>query len=499
MGSRWVWLAVGASAIGGWHGLQTMPVAAQSPTLTYELRLSADEIVRVRDAWDANLPYVPGEILVKFREGSTDAARLRAVNAIGAAALSRPVAVPDSILKIITPESADYAQALRQLQGDAEVEWAQPNYLRPLRMTPNDPGYARQWNLDLIRMPRGWEISDGGSETVVVAVIDSGVTTVTETHAFKLWTGAAFETVDIPFRLNPDLSGARVLAGHDFVFWDGPVVDMVGHGSHVAGTIAQETNNELGLAGIAYRVRVLPLKACYGYWEIQLALSNRGVPGTVRPSETGGCPDEAVASALRYAADNGAAVANLSLGSSEPSPILLDALTYAVSRGVFVAIAAGNEHDEGNRPAYPARYAETIEGVMTVGAVGRSSARATYSNTGSYIEVAAPGGDSGADGAAGLIYQASPFESDFDPLRIRRPRFDRYAETGMQGTSMAAPHVAGVAALLVSRGTTQPDAIEREIRKFARDLGRAGRDDEFGHGLLDVPATLLGNGVGVAR
>ena len=143
MGSRWVWLAIGASAIGGWRGLQTTPVAAQSPALAYELRLSADEIVRVRDAWDANLPYVPGEILVKFREGSTDAARLRAVNAIGAAALSRPAAVPDNILKVITPEGADYAQALRQLQGEADVEWAQPNYLRPLRATPNDPGYAR--------------------------------------------------------------------------------------------------------------------------------------------------------------------------------------------------------------------------------------------------------------------------------------------------------------------------------------------------------------------
>jgi serine protease len=499
MGRKWIWLAVGASAIGGWCGLHTMPVAAQAPALAYELRLSADEIARVWRAWDENLSYVPGEILVKFREGSTDAAKLRAVNAIGAAALSRPAASPDNILKVITPERADHAQALQQLQSDVDVEWAQPNYLRRLRATPNDPGYARQWNLDLIRMPRGWDISDGGSNTVVVAVIDSGVTTVTQSHAFKLWTGAAFETVDIPFRLNPDFASARVLAGYDFVFWDGPVVDMVGHGTHVAGTIAQETNNELGLAGIAYRTRLMPLKVCYGYWDVQLVLSERGVPGTVRPSETGGCPDAAVASALRYAADNGAAIANLSLGSNQPSPILQEALIYAVSRGTFVAIAAGNEHDEGNPRAYPASYAESIEGVMAVGAVGRGSTRASYSNTGSYIEIAAPGGDAQVDGSGGLVYQASLFESDFDPLRLRRPRFDRYAETGMQGTSMASPHIAGLAALLVARGVTQPDAIERAIRKFARDLGPSGRDDEFGFGLVDVPSTLLGNGVGVAR
>jgi serine protease len=498
MGRQWVWLAVGVGAIGGWGGAQTAPVA-QSQALPYELRFAADEIERVRRAWDENLAYVPGEILVKFRDGSTDAARLRAVTAIGAASISRPAAAPDSIVRVVTSDQGDFAQALSDLRADVDVEWAQPNYVRRLRAAPNDPGYARQWNLDLIRMPRAWEISGGGSDAVVVAVIDSGVTTVTETYSLSLWTGAAFETVGIPVRVNPDLSSARVLAGRDFVFWDGPVVDMVGHGTHVAGTIAQETNNELGFAGVAYRTRLMPLKACYGYWEVQLALSNRNVPGSVRPSETGGCPDAAVASAIRYAADNGAAVANLSLGASEPSPILLDALTYAVSRGVFIAIAAGNEHDEGNPPAYPARYAEAIEGVMAVGAVGRTSARASYSNTGSYIEIAAPGGDSRTDGSTGLVFQASLLESDFDPLRLRRPRFDRYAETGMQGTSMATPHVAGVAALLVAHGVTQPDAIERAIRRFARDLGRTGRDDEFGHGLLDVPATLLGNGVGVAR
>ena len=499
MGRKWIWLAVavGVSCVLGLSGI--VRVSGQQPALAYELRLTTDDIERLRHAWDNDLPYIPGEILVKFREGSTETDKLRSLTTIRAAAIVPPAGALDSIVRVVTRDNSDYDQALSDLRAQAEVEWAQPNYFRRLWFAPNDPGYVRQWNLDLIKMPRAWEISSGGSDSVVVAVIDSGITTVTETYPFKLWTGIAIETVSIPFRVNPDLSSARLLEGEDFLFWNGPVVDMVGHGTHVAGTILQETNNAIGLAGIAYRAKLLPLKACVGYWEIQFALSQRGVPGFIRPSEQGGCTDAAIAAAIRYAADHGASVANVSIGGADPSPILFDALKYAVSRGMFVAVAAGNEYDEGNPPTYPAKYAEAIDGVVAVGAVRRNADRAFYSSTGSFVEVVAPGGDSRADGAAGLIVQASLLESDFDPLRSLRPRFDRYVESGQQGTSMATPHVAGVAALLVSQGVTQPAAIEKAITRFARDLGRVGRDTEFGYGLVDAPAALLGNGVGVAR
>jgi serine protease len=111
----------------------------------------------------------------------------------------------------------------------------------------------------------------------------------------------------------------------------------------------------------------------------------------------------------------------------------------------------------------------------------------------------APGGDTRELGASGAIYQASLFEDDFNPNRVVRPRFDRYGEIPYQGTSMAAPHVAGVAALLYSQGTTEPSAVEGALKSFARDLGMPGRDDEFGYGLVDAPATLRGRGHGAAR
>jgi hypothetical protein len=221
--------------------------------------------------------------------------------------------------------------------------------------------------------------------------------------------------------MNPDLSSTRILPGRDFVFWTGPVVDMVGHGTHVAGTILQETNNGLGVAGIAHRARLMPLKACFGYWEIHFALSARGTPGFVHPDDTGGCTDAAIAEAIRYAADNSAHVINLSLGGEDPSPVILQALQYAVGRGLFVSIAAGNAYRMGNPIIYPAKYAEEIAGVVSVGAVGRSSRRAYYSTTGSYVELAAPGGDAQDGGLEGLVYQSSMVEQDFDPRRIVQP------------------------------------------------------------------------------
>ena len=348
-------------------------------------------------------------------------------------------------------------------------------------------------------MPSAWDIDNGASDNIVVAVVDTGIATVTRSRTSSSGRVSGIETVAVPFRVNPDLGSTRMLTGRDFAFWTGPVIDMVGHGTHVAGTILQETNNALGVAGIAYRARLMPLKACLGYWEIQFALSARGAPGFVHPDESGACMDADIAEAIRFAADNAAHVINLSLGGEDPSPVILDALEYAVGRGLFVSIAAGNEFEQGNPIIYPAKYAEQLDGVVSVGAVGPSSRRAFYSTTGSYVELAAPGGDAREGGFEAVIYQSSLLEQDFDPCRIFRPRFDRYAEVPAQGTSMAAPHVSGVAALLYSRGITAPAEIEGALKSFARDLGSRGRDDEFGYGLVDAAAALSGRGLGVAR
>jgi serine protease len=160
-------------------------------------------------------------------------------------------------------------------------------------------------------------------------------------------------------------------------------------------------------------------------------------------------------------------------------------------------MARSSRWPEGNPIEYPAGYGPQVNGAMTVGAVGRSRRRAYYSNTGASIEIAAPGGDDRDGGLAGAIFQTGIFDPDFDPSTIAIPRFDRYYDKPDEGTSMATPHIAGVAALLYAQGIHNPAAIEAAIKRFAVDLGPPGRDDEYGAGLVDARAAL--RGLGVAR
>jgi subtilisin family serine protease len=217
----------------------------------------------------------------------------------------------------------------------------------------------------------------GAGKGVVVAVLDYGLTNFNGSVGVRLplsLSGLLFGTFAAPFTRNPDQDFSRVSAGAEFTP-TGPwalassgqriLFDAVDHGTHVSGTIAQWTNNSFGFASIANGATLLPVKVCYGEldWIMAWGRDSR-VP--LVPLEN--CDTAAMIQGIHYAADNGAKVLNLSIGGPSPQPALLDALRYAVSKGAFIAISAGNEALEGDPIQYPAAYAANIAGVVAVGA-----------------------------------------------------------------------------------------------------------------------------------
>jgi serine protease len=486
-------------------------------------RITRERMAALREALALGLDYLPGEVIVKFRDGVTGGGQQRAL----ASLRSRPgveslrwigdVAVLSDATQ---PNSRILAETLAE---QPEVEYAEPHYFtstgprlasvaapvaRSLdpALTPTDPSYGlRQWNLPAIDLPRAWDINPGGASDVTIAVVDSGLTVGSFTLTGDVWTGEDFEMVTMPFSMSPDMSASRLTAPFDFVFLaaGGPVLDTVGHGTHVAGTAGQSTNNGVALAGVAYNTRIMPVKVCAGYWELMLILGALEEPGFL-PPDAGFCPFDAVAAGIRYAADNGADVINISLGSTSPASVLRDAIQYAVNQGSFVSISMGNEFEDGNPTSYPAVYAGSIDGAMAVAALGRSLGRSFYSNVAAHTEIAAPGGDSRDGGASGLIYQVT-LGPPSSPLLLV-PRFDQFFEVGFQGTSMAAPHVSGVAALVISQiPGISPANVEAILRATARPctssscppgVGMAGsRTNEFGFGLVQPRAALFGSGI----
>ncbi len=492
------------------------PAAPVAP----KLRLTAERAQAFVDAAMRRLDYLPGEVIVKFRPFVSASRQQRALNALRGRPDVRDLEWHGSIAVARDRTQPNAHILAQQLSEQPEVAYAEPNYIgrveprsadrllpiegasgslpRPAG-APNDVDYAAyQWNFSLLNMPAAWDIQPGARPDIIVAVVDTGITAAAGSQTFRIWTGSGFEDVSMSFTVNGDLPASRLVAARDFSFLDpgGPVLDMDGHGTHVSGTIGESTNNTALLAGMAYNARIMPIKVCNGYWEIMIARAQSGITGFA-PGNVGGCLYSDMAEGIYYAANNGAKVMNISIGGPGSSTALRDALSYAVSQGVFVSISMGNDYLTTNEVSYPARYGQDIEGVMAVGAVGKTLSRAYYSSTGPHCEIAAPGGDGlvGGGADAGFVWQSTLFTPDQFPSMIR-PRFDRYQKVGYQGTSMAAPHVAGLAALLAAQSPSISAAnIERIIRATAQDLGAPGKDDSFGHGLIQPRTALFGHGI----
>jgi serine protease len=440
--------------------------------------------------------YLRDSLIVRFRPGTLPAAQR--------ALLAQVDATPGPTLTYADFDivglagGADPEDAARRLRAQPDVEYAQPRYRARPMFVPNDPLYTRQWNFPQIDMERAWDINRGGTSSVTVAILDTGVAYRSGTLrytgiAWRREDGVAFPalgTVDVPFAPAPDLGADRVVSPRDFIWDDNLPVDLSGHGTHVAGTIGQLSNNGVGGAGMAFNVKLMPVKVIDTEWDF---IFNSPFIGT----------DDTVARGLRYAADNGAKVINMSLGrEGAPAPAVRSAIQYAVSHGAFVAVAGGNDALEGNEPEAYSSFAPEIDGMVAVAATGPDRRRAVYSTTGSYLELAAPGGDFSRGGStAGILQQTLDLdlvETFAGPVsRYTAPRFDVFAYFYFEGSSMSTAHVSGLAALLVSQGLTDPAAIEAMLKQSATDLGPPGRDNEYGYGLINGRAAL--RGMGVAR
>jgi serine protease len=445
--------------------------------------------------------YVPGRVIVKFRDGVSTPARLSALSASSrtASISERPDYANFDVVRIDLNE--DPAVVARRFAEQPDVEYAQPVHRVHAQWVPNDPLYKKyQWNLPLIGMERAWDIQPAAGSSIIVAVIDTGVAysnaTLTATlPAFSL-DGVRYPAlgpVTIPIAAAPQLgSASRFVAPHDFLSNNNNPLDFDGHGTHVSGTVGQLTNDGIGTAGVAFGVRIMPIKVLASIWDVLMGGS----------TDVGGTDDN-VARGIRYASDNGAKVINLSLagpGPSGSSPVMEDAINYAVGKGVFIAIAAGNDFETGNPVEQPAEIASRVQGAVSVAAVDPGKNHAFYSSSGTWVELAAPGGSAIGFGDTGFVTQQT-FDFNFTdtfllpPAQFVAPRFDVLAYVGYIGTSMATPHVAGVAAMLMQQGITSPAAIEAALEQFATHLGDPGRNQLYGFGLVDARRTLLGLGL----
>jgi len=405
--------------------------------------------------------FVPGQVVVKFKQGTNFLQRAETPTSQNFEALLQLNArfrvkeavklftsrnsAPSDVYKLVLSGDADIAQAAEEYSKNPLVEWAEPNYLNRIFATPNDYYYGRQWALSRIKANLAWE-SERGSPDISIAIIDTGVEWTHPDLADNIWNNTDEILDGVDNNGNGYIDDVRgwdfvdttqpVWPGEDGTVPDNDPMDFYGHGTHCAGIAGAVTNNSIGIAGVCWNCRIMPLRAGY-----------KGIDG-------GGWLEEShCAEAIHYAADNGARVISMSWGSYQPSNLIKEAIDYAYQNGLVLVAAAGN--DDGAWKPYPAGFDNVISVAATAGDDSRSVFGIGKSNYGSWIDVAAPGGG---------FY--SPYEiwSTMVPATYG----------SMSGTSMATPHVAGIAALILSKNSTFTNEEVRSILRSTVDPIRPG-------------------------
>ncbi len=383
--------------------------------------------------FDAPGDVLPGEIVVDVKDNLSE----DEIAAIGreyhiALRDNSPGIKDDGKVEIADVDPGRVADLVERLSHDPRVEAAEPAGIARVFWTPNDPKYSEQWHMQRVGAEKGWEYACGMG--VTVAVVDTGIACYDEGGFMK----------------GTDLKGTSCVGGYNFVGKNEIAADDQGHGTHVAGTIAQTTNNGIGVAGLAHCAKLMPVKV----------LSSRGW-GTMAD----------VAEGIRWAADHGAQVINLSLGSSSKSGVVENAVKHAYKKGVTVVAAAGNS---GRAVGYPAAY----DGVIAVSATDKNDGLAWFSSRGPEVAIGAPGV---------AVTQQTICENGKNKCEV----FGAF-----NGTSMASPHVAGAAAILVGQGITDPDSVKAVLQSTA-----SPKEDKnlFGAGILESgKATIRTHWVHVA-
>lgn len=304
---------------------------------------------------------------------------------------------------------------LYNMGKDTAIEYSQPNYEYSICFSSNDPDYSKQWGFPKVRADLAKDLLPE-KDYITVAVLDTGL-----------------------YQAHPDLTGKNV-SGYNAISSSDSTNDDNGHGTHVSGIISAAANNGTGIAGVASRSLIMPVKAA----------DSSGIGCTINLSK-----------GIVWAADHGARVINISMAGPNYDRLLQSAVDYAYNKGVTVVAAAGNSNS--SKPYYPA----ALNHVIAVSAIGKSVSKAPFSNYGNYVDLAAPGADvysTTSDGKFGY----------------------------MSGTSMASAYVAGAAAYLLSAGgMLSPDDVEKSLTGSAYDIGYSGKDVYYGYGLLDLYKAIL--------